>query len=397
MSKPLFYISLLPFIMVLGNSMMIPILPDMQSELHLTEKESGYILSFFSFPAAIIIPFIGFLSDRFGRKILILLSLFFVIGGSVLCAVSIWFPHPFIWLLIGRVIQGIGAAGTTPLAMAIIGDAVDRTRQGEAFGLLEVFNGVGKVVAPIVGATAAAIYNWNLAFVFVIIVTVLSLVGIFKTIPNKKSGNQVNSIRNYLQDLIYVLKSKWLEIFPLFYMGAVGLFLLFGILFYLSYYIEMTYHIDGFFKGTAFMFPLAAMTIVSYWTGKQLKNSGNFQSLTLIGISVMMVSFAGMEWNHSFHFFLFFLTIAFAGLGFILPCMNTAITSQVSDGERGFIVGLYGTARFIGVALGPTIFSIWIDDVGYMIRIVFILSFSMLLAFIFHQLIMKETQPYLQK
>jgi uncharacterized membrane protein len=45
--------------------------------------------------------------------------------------------------------------------------------------------------------------------------------------------------------------------------------LVFGVLFFLSYYIEEVFQIDGFFKGFTFLFPLGAMALSSYWTGKE--------------------------------------------------------------------------------------------------------------------------------
>ncbi|WP_258549697.1 hypothetical protein [Rossellomorea aquimaris] len=52
-------IGLLPILMVLGNSMLIPILPSIEADLHLNSSWSGFILSSFTIPAAVVIPFSG--------------------------------------------------------------------------------------------------------------------------------------------------------------------------------------------------------------------------------------------------------------------------------------------------------------------------------------------------
>lgn len=57
-----------PFIMVLGNSMLIPVLPEMQKQLGITQFQTSLVISMFSIPAGLAIPFAGFLSDRLGRK-----------------------------------------------------------------------------------------------------------------------------------------------------------------------------------------------------------------------------------------------------------------------------------------------------------------------------------------
>ncbi|MGG3737834.1 hypothetical protein [Aeribacillus pallidus] len=65
--------------------------------------------------------------------------------------------------------------------------------------------------------------------------------------------------------------------------------------------------------------------------------------------------------HHFFNisFCLFFITIAFAGIGFLLPAVNYGITSAADESDGGFIVSLYGATRFLGVALGPIIFG-WV-------------------------------------
>ncbi|MBA4535839.1 MFS transporter [Bacillus aquiflavi] len=378
-NKLSFYIGLLPFIMVLGNSMLIPILPEIERELMLTTVQTGMILSMFSIPAAIVIPFIGFLSDWFGRKEIILICLSLIIVGSIFSGLSALLFNgqtAYYSLLTGRVIQGIGAGGTTPLAMALVGDLFIGKNRSKVLGILEVFNGIGKVIAPILGAFAA-IWSWYLAFFIFPITAVISYTGIRNYVGDSKSGENVSGIRHYVMSLATVFKNKWMKLFPLYLIGGVGLFILFGILYYLSFYIEETYRIDGFFKGFVFLFPLSSLTFTSFWTGKYLEDSLNkMNKLFFLGIGLMTVCFLLLIFLHSFSLLLFLLTVAFSGLGFILPCINMMITSLVDDGERGFVVSLYGTARFLGVALGPIVFGIWMDDIPKM----YLYSFLILVA-----------------
>ncbi|WP_158598212.1 MFS transporter [Falsibacillus albus] len=382
--KLTFFIGLLPFLMVLGNSMLIPILPSIQSSLNLSASQTGVILSSFSLPAAVIIPFVGFLSDRLGRKKMIGWSIAFVIGGSVVCGVSVLF-HEFAYyiLLFGRVAQGIGASGTTPLAMALVGDIFEDGKRAESLGLLEVFNGIGKVAAPIIGA-AAALISWNTAFWVFPIVSLIAYIGINKNIGSAPSGRELESFKSYISNFKKAVSDKKLVLFPLFGLGAIGLFLLFGLLYFLSYYIENTYHIDGFFKGFAFLFPLGALTLTSYWTGNAIKENGEKKVAYLfLGASMQVAMFGMMQIFGGFSALLFFITVAFSGLGFILPAINMIITSSVDDGERGLVVSIYGTARFLGVALGPIIYSKWLHHTDEMFKYTFFISFiSLLLCFL---------------
>lgn len=75
-------LSTVPFLMVLGNSMLIPESPTIKAELQISQLEVGLLITFFSAPAALIIPFLGYFSDRIGRKIIIVPSLLlYGLGG----------------------------------------------------------------------------------------------------------------------------------------------------------------------------------------------------------------------------------------------------------------------------------------------------------------------------
>ena len=105
--------------------MLIPILPKMRTELDVSQFKISLIISVFSIAAAISIPILGYLSDRFsGKQLLFLLSSFTERGGILAGAAAAWFSSAYIWILAGRVMQGIGAAGTAPIAMALTGDFI---------------------------------------------------------------------------------------------------------------------------------------------------------------------------------------------------------------------------------------------------------------------------------
>ncbi|MCY8233507.1 MFS transporter [Priestia endophytica] len=367
-------LGLLPFIMVLGNSSLIPILPEIQQNLNLNDTQTSFILSAFSLPAALAIPFVGILSDRYGRRKLIVLSLILVILGSLIAGVSeiVGSQYSYSLLTVGRIIQGVGAAGTTPLAMALAGDLFSGDRRAKVLGILEVYNGIGKVIAPIIGAVIALIAWYALFFLFPL-VAIIPLIGVARYVKEEKQKSTV-SFSTYIKKLGKVLKREQRWLYPMFFLGGLCLFLLFGSLYYLSFLIEEKYRMDGFFKGTSFAIPLGAMTITSYWTGKRIKEDKILMGkLIIVGITFLISMFFVMVLFHSLSVLMFCLTIALGGLGFLLPCINMLVTSSVRDEERGFIVSIYGMVRFIGVALGPIIFEVWMSDVETMFYYAFML------------------------
>jgi hypothetical protein len=130
MFLPFIILAAVPFIMVLGNSMLIPIFPQIKQALDLTPFQVGLIITLFSLPAGLLIPFAGAVSDHVGRKTIMAPSLLIYGCGGLLAGVaSVFIPHPYPWILVGRVIQGIGAGGTYQLRFAH--ESIFNTKNGQ--------------------------------------------------------------------------------------------------------------------------------------------------------------------------------------------------------------------------------------------------------------------------
>src|SRR5690625_2107329 len=101
----------IPLIMTLGNSMLIPILPLMEKQLHISKFQSSLIITVYSVVAIFLIPIAGFLSDRYGRKKVIIPALIVTGIGGFIAGIASWkLSEPFVLILVGRILQGIGAA-----------------------------------------------------------------------------------------------------------------------------------------------------------------------------------------------------------------------------------------------------------------------------------------------
>src|SRR5690625_3907471 len=113
----------IPLIMTLGNSMLIPILPMLEKELQISKLQTSYVITVYSIVAIIFIPLAGFLSDRFGRKKVIIPSLLVTAAGGLIAGWASWkMEDPFVVILLGRILQGIGASGAMPIVLPLVGD-----------------------------------------------------------------------------------------------------------------------------------------------------------------------------------------------------------------------------------------------------------------------------------
>ncbi|MEB3100230.1 MFS transporter [Ferviditalea candida] len=358
-------IASVPIVLVLGNSMLVPVLPDMKKELNLTQFQTSLVITLFSLTAGIFIPIVGYLSDRFSRKAVIIPSLIVYGGAGILAGFgAIWDSYTV--LIIARAIQGMGAAGTAPIAMALVGDLYKGGTESKALGLTEAANGTGKVLSPIIGALLALII-WYAAFFAFPAFCAISLVAVIWVIREPKKAEQAPELKEYMHTILSIFKKKGRWLISAFFAGSMALFILFGVLFYLSDILEKKpYSIDGIMKGLVLAIPLIGMVITSYTTGSVIKKNGILMRwLMNIGLVLMTVSLAlTIFFNENIYLFIGLLTANSIGTGLLLPCLNTMITGSVEKQERGMITSLYSSLRFLGVAFGPPLFG-WMMEISH--------------------------------
>ncbi|MFB5760502.1 MFS transporter [Paenibacillus medicaginis] len=354
-----------PLVLVLGNSMIVPILPELQSKLHISQFQSSLVISLFSIAAGVIIPVSGYLSDRFSRKSVLIPSLIVYGSAGILAGMgAVW--NSYTVLIIGRVIQGIGAAGTSAIAMALVGDMYKEGTESQALGLIEAANAGGKVISPILGSLLALII-WYASFFAFPVFCLLSLLAVIFLIHEPKNKREPVPIGKYVHNIVSVIKEKGRWLLSSFFTGAVGLFILFGILFYLSDTLEEPpYNIDGVVKGLVLAIPLLGMVATSFITGSKIKKNGILiRRLIIIGLLTMAVSQAAAIFTgRNIYFLIGLLTLSSIGTGLLLPCLNTMITGSVEKSQRGMITSLYNSLRFFGVAFGPPLFG-WLMGISH--------------------------------
>ncbi|WP_374020252.1 MFS transporter [Paenibacillus thiaminolyticus] len=379
-------IATVPLVLVLGNSMLVPILPEVKRHLHLTQLQTSLIITLFSVSAGLIIPIAGYLSDRFGRKAIIIPSLIvYGAAGIVTGLGALWESYG---ILIGfRAVQGLGAAGTASIAMALVGDLYKDAQESQALGLIEASNGTGKVISPILGS-ALALWTWTAPFFAFPVFCALSLVAVIFLIKEPERKQKPQPLKTYIRNIGQIFKQQGRWLIPAFFAGALSLFILFGILFYLSDVLEeKPYHLKGIVKGLVLAIPLLGMVTTAYITGSIIKKNGVLMRwLMNIGLLLMAVSLGcTIFFYKNVYGFISLITVSSIGTGLLLPCLNTMITGTVEKAQRGMITSLYSSLRFLGVAFGPPLFS-WMMDKSH--RLIFIVVtvlsvIALILVFLF--------------
>ena len=348
-------LSSIPLIMTLGNSMLIPVLPAIRRKLELTPFQTSLIITVFSVMAILFIPPAGWLSDRIGRKRVILPCLVLAgIGGAVCTAALIWLEAPYPYLLAGRMLQGIGAAGAAPIVMPLVGDMFKSKEQvSEGLGLIETSNTFGKVLSPIIGSVLAMLV-WYAPFAAIPVFALAAVLLVALLVRTPKKPKKPQPLPEFLRSLRVIFRQKGRWLFAVFALGGLGMFILFASLVHLSDDLENRLGLTGAWKGAVLAVPLAVLCTASWAAGKWIGERKRRMKMTAAaGFALSACATGACAAMDGIWLQLALFCAAGLGIGAALPCLDAFITEGIDEAHRGTIGSFYSSMRFAGVALGP--------------------------------------------
>lgn len=352
----------IPLVMTLGNSMLIPVLPILEDRVGISSFESSMIITSYSISAIFLIPVAGYLSDRFGRKKVILPSLILALLGGLIAGFASWkMENPYMWIIIGRVLQGVGASGAMPIILPLVGDLYrdDDEKASSCLGIIETSNTFGKVLSPILGAIFAAVV-WFLPFFSISLFSLVSIALIYFFVKVPKEKDDPVKFKEFLGNTKETFKKEGKWLFTIFLNGAFVMLILFGTLFFLSDSLETIHDLKGIKKGFVLAIPLLFLCIASFITGRKIKdNLATMKKLMIMCLIVLSFSviFVGYT-SQKLIPLLVVISIVGISIGSLLPILDAIITENIDKVERGTVSSFYSSARFIGVAAGPPIMAL---------------------------------------
>ncbi len=188
--KVLAILSCIATMVMYAETMLIPAIPDLIKDFHVSYSMSSWILTSYLVSGAVMTPIAGKLSDVYGRKKILLIIMVVYLMGVSLSA----FASNIFFMIVSRAIQGIGMS-MFPIAFGIIRDQFPREKISIGQGIITSMFGSGAVIGLTVGGIIVQNYGWRTTF-FTIIPIAIALLLIIRRFIKVKDSNESNKEGN---------------------------------------------------------------------------------------------------------------------------------------------------------------------------------------------------------
>ncbi len=208
LGKNITFFSVLMLVVVLGQfstELYLPSMPSMATYMGVNINMIQLSIAVYVFGFAIGSMVYGTLSDKFGRRPIILICILVGSIGSLVCCFSFSLDS----LLIGRIIQGFGFSGGSVLARSIIKD-ISETREelAKASSTMGILYASAIAFAPVIGGYIEKYMFWRMSFILLLILAITAITFCWYKIPETNKNKRSLTISVVLQDYIDVLTNK---------------------------------------------------------------------------------------------------------------------------------------------------------------------------------------------
>lgn len=365
------------FLICLGMSLIFPVMPFIKNELHFTATDMGIMSSLYALMQFIASPLIGRLSDRIGRKPLLLGGLALFAVSEVLFALT---NHLYMFDL-SRIIGGLSAGMFVPTAQALAADVTDLKHRAKVIGWLSAAFSGGLILGPGLGGLLAQ-HGYKTPFWTAAILGLIGLIATLFLLPQDEPRQETTTIAAAKGDWRAVLTGPMLMLFVLILVSSFGL--------------QSFESIYSIFVNEVFGFTLKDIALVLTLNGiisliaQVVFFDRIVQAISEIGL--IRVAFAasalGVFWlmfTHSKVIVMVMTLVAFTAFDLLRPAITTLLT-KASASNQGVINGLNMSLTSVGNIAGPLIASALLDwnyHIPYAV-VVFFLAVSFGLTYTVH-------------
>ncbi|HVB26139.1 MAG TPA: MFS transporter [Ktedonobacteraceae bacterium] len=350
--SPLFLMAFTIFIDMAGFALILPLLPFWAEHLGANATQVGLILTIYALAQFIFTPILGKLSDRYGRKPIIAVSLLIEAASFALTALAWSLPI----LLIARFIGGIGASNIGS-AQAVVSDVTPPEGRARGMGMIGAAIGLGFVVGPAVGGVLAT-FGATLPFRIAMGVALANALLVIRFLPetSKRRGAKASNASH--SNLLfagwhYVLKSGVLArliavnlLFTVAFTAMEAVFPLFA---------QKTFGWTATQNGYIFTYVGFIIVIMQGGLiGRLVKRFGE-RSLAIAGMLMLAVGLLMLAFSFNLALLLIALGILSAGDGAVTPTISTLLSFASPEDAQGETLGTAQGIAGLGRVIGPLI------------------------------------------
>lgn len=362
---------LLTLVNTLGFSLLIPVLPFMVKDYGASEIVFGILLSAYSLFQFLATPFLGVLSDYWGRKPVLLITQLGTLLSWVLFAAAAWLDMPWllglslsIWVIgLARVTDGI-TGGNTSVTNAYISDITANENKTASFGIQGAVFGAGMIIGPVIGGfTMSTSWGFLGTALFAILLSTVTLFSIALFLQESLAPEHRRKTldKNILYHLnVWAKLQTWKNNRTV--QKIMQLRFIFGFILASFTSIITLYLIDAFtlnekqisyflvFVGGFMIFNQVVVV------KRVVHKIGDFPTL-LLGLGLMVLGLILMPRALNIWQFTFVYYFENLGVSFIIPTVLSVLTRQVSKSEQGEITGLVESLSALSLAIAPLMAS----------------------------------------
>ncbi len=347
-NRNLLIIVLIALVNMLGYGIIIPILYAYSKKYGLTDFQNGLLFSMFSICQFISTPIIGRLSDKYGRRPMLILS----IAGTTASFFLMAFAPNAAFLFIARAIDGL-TAGNIPVAFAVISDSTKPEERAKAFGFIWAALNFGFVFGPAIAAFTVGL-NQALPFIIAGIITLIAtlITAFYLPETNKHMGEIKNKKLIDLPRLWHTLFDK--DLGPIFiitfvFFLAFSCALLYGFQPFTMKVLKVTQSQNALLFTVFGIIGLISQTFLVGFVSKVLGLKKAF-STSMIFTSL---AFLIMFFSRSIPVFVIGMLILGLFNNIVQTLIPTILSRETDEKSQGSIMGLNASYQSVGMIFGP--------------------------------------------
>jgi MFS transporter, DHA1 family, tetracycline resistance protein len=349
------------FIDLMGFGILIPILPTFASkELGVSDLGIGLLIAVFSLMQFIFNPVLGKLSDKIGRRPVILVTQSMTAISYVIFA----FSGSFTLLLISRILAGLGGSNIG-VAQAYIADITTREERAKGMGMIGAAFGLGFVFGPVIGALLSK-YGYPVAGFGAAAFSFIALIFAFFMLPESlKEKNKEKLVIKFFDFRFakeVITKSSVGYLIVLYFLIIFATATVYGTFSLLGYKV---FHFSD--QQIGMLFGITGMVGALIQAGFMRAMSKRFGDKTLVvfGLVFMMFGLGWLPFGVNFAGEAIVISILAVGTGILQPIIPTMISKYSPENEQGAILGVNQSISALARVLGPLWGGFAFHYIGY--------------------------------